>query len=46
LARLDREPGLAERIAAQGRLWAAEHYSSAALARRFLETMAAHSNRP
>jgi hypothetical protein len=38
-ARLGREPGLAERIAAQGRAWAMEHYSPAALARRFLATM-------
>jgi hypothetical protein len=35
-ARLDREPGLAARIAAQGRAWALEHYTPAALARRFL----------
>ncbi|MFI5335184.1 MAG: glycosyltransferase [Opitutales bacterium] len=39
LARLTREPGLAERIAAQGRTWALEHYSPTALARRFLRTM-------
>lgn len=38
LARLTREPGLAERIAASGRAWALEHYSPAALARRFLAT--------
>ncbi|MFZ5495236.1 MAG: glycosyltransferase [Verrucomicrobiota bacterium] len=37
--RLVREPGLAERIANQGRAWALEHYSPAALARRFLATL-------
>lgn len=41
LARLQREPGLAERIAAQGRAWALEHYSPRALARRFLDTLSA-----
>jgi len=41
LARLEREPGLAERIASQGRAWALEHYSPAAMARRFLDTLAA-----
>lgn len=39
-AALAREPGLAERIARQGRAWALEHYSPAALARRFLAEMA------
>jgi hypothetical protein len=39
LARLGREPGLAERIAAQGRAWALEHYSPRALARRLLYTV-------
>jgi len=37
LARLMDEPGLAPRIAAQGRAWAMEHYTPAALARRFLQ---------
>ncbi len=36
---LTREPGLAERIASQGHAWALEHYSPAALARRFLATV-------
>lgn len=35
-AALEREPGLAERIARQGRAWALEHYTPPALARRFL----------
>lgn len=39
LDRLMREPGLGERIAAQGRAWALEHYSPRALARRFLDTV-------
>jgi hypothetical protein len=39
LNRLAREPGLDERIAAQGRTWALEHYSPATLARRFLDSM-------
>ncbi|MBW8782059.1 MAG: glycosyltransferase family 1 protein [Verrucomicrobia bacterium] len=39
-ARLDSEPDLAERIAAQGRAWALEHYSPKALAQRFLATLA------
>ena len=38
-ATLARSPGLAEKIASQGRTWALEHYSPAALARRFLDTM-------
>lgn len=38
-AALSGDPGLAERIAAQGRAWALEHYSPRALARRFLDTM-------
>lgn len=38
-ARLQREPALAERIAAQGRAWVHEHYSPTALARRFLDTL-------
>lgn len=37
--RLAREPGLGERIAAQGCAWALEHYSPVTLARRFLETL-------
>ena len=39
LARLSDEPGLAARIAAQGRAWALAHYSPTALARRFLDTL-------
>jgi hypothetical protein len=39
LDRLQLEPGLAGRIAAQGRAWALEHYSPAALARRFLAVL-------
>lgn len=38
-AELARDPGLAERIATQGRAWALEHYSPAALARRFIEAL-------
>lgn len=38
-ARLKREPDLAERVAAQGRVWAIEHYSPRALAQRFLQTV-------
>ncbi|MBA4138078.1 MAG: hypothetical protein C0518_12245 [Opitutus sp.] len=40
LDRLAEEPGLAERIAAQGRQWALSHYSPAALAARFLQSLA------
>ncbi|HYC72269.1 MAG TPA: glycosyltransferase [Opitutaceae bacterium] len=39
-ARLERQPGLAERIASEGRAWALEHYSPVALARRFLAALA------
>ena len=39
LAVLASRPELAERIAAQGRAWALEHYSPRALASRFLDTM-------
>lgn len=39
LARLAHEPGLAGRIAAQGRTWALEHYSPRALARRFMAAL-------
>ena len=39
IAELERDPNLAERIAAQGHAWAMEHYSPAALARRFLSTL-------
>jgi len=39
-ARLDSEGGLAERVAAQGRAWAVEHYSPIATARRFLNSLA------
>ena len=39
LDRLMREPGLAGRIAAQGRAWALDNYSPKALARRFLDTI-------
>lgn len=46
LDRLAAEPGLAERIATQGRAWALEHYSPAALARRFIDILAAPSPRP
>jgi hypothetical protein len=35
-ARLDRDSGLAARIAAQGQAWALEHYSPKAMAQRFL----------
>lgn len=38
-ARLAAEPGLAQRIARQGRAWALEHYSPRALARRFLDLL-------
>jgi hypothetical protein len=37
LARLAADPGLAERIARQGRAWVMEHYSPAALARAFVQ---------
>lgn len=37
--RLAVEPGLTEKIAIQGRAWAIEHYSPAALARRFVATL-------
>ena len=37
------DPGLPERIAAQGRAWALENYSPRALARRFLDTMLGNS---
>ncbi len=43
LDRLDADPGLAERIAAQGRAWALEHYSPRALARRFLAALGAQA---
>jgi hypothetical protein len=39
-ARLRNDPGLAERIAVQGRAWALEHYSPLGLARRFLQHLA------
>jgi hypothetical protein len=39
-ARLEREPELAARIAAQGRNWALQQYSPASLARRFLDAFA------
>lgn len=38
-ARLEREPELAGRIASEGREWAVRHYSPAAMARRFLDTL-------
>jgi hypothetical protein len=39
LTRLAAEPDLPERIAAQGRVWVMEHYTPAAVARRFLDRM-------
>jgi hypothetical protein len=41
LARLAAEPGLAARIAEQGRAWVLQHYSPAAIARNFLEHLSA-----
>jgi hypothetical protein len=40
LTRLEADPSLSERIAAQGRVWALEHYSPLAMARRFLGLLA------
>ena len=39
VAHLAQTPGLAEQIAARGRAWALEHYSPAALAKRFLDLL-------